>query len=110
MTTPYDSENGTDATDAISKAGSLSKIEFRRKDCKFWIQQIEARMRLIGIKSQWTKMQVVSCLLPEDVAEQVKHLLRIEETEAGTDCYKRPTYSSCMGIRRGMSIEKQTTW
>ena len=86
---PYDEENGTDAADALSKVGGVQKLEFKRRDCKFWLQQVEARMRLIGVRSQWTKMQIVSCMLPDDVAEQVKHLLRVEETDAGDSCYKK---------------------
>ena len=86
---PYDEENGADAADALSKVGGVQKLEFKRRDCKFWLQQVEARMRLIGVRSQWTKMQIVSCMLPDDVAEQVKHLLRVEETDAGDRCYKK---------------------
>ena len=83
---PYDTENGTDTADAPTKANGI-KLEWK-SDVKFWLQTLEAKMKMAGVKSQYTKMQVVSCLLPANVADQVKHLLRISEEENTDACYK----------------------
>ena len=82
----FDTENDSDPADIATKANN-AKLEWK-KDIQFWLQQLEVQMRFIGIKSQWTKMQVVERLLPEKAAEDVKHLLRIREEDAGETCYK----------------------
>ena len=88
MTTPYDTADEADPTDVHSKAATI-KLEFNVKEVKFWFQQLEAKMRFAGIKSQWTKMQIVVSILPVDIASEIKDLLCVSEptTTGENTCY-----------------------
>lgn len=84
----YDTENGTDPNDVHTKASQI-KLEYNAGHVEFWFNQLEAKMRFAGIQSQWTKLQVVITLIPQSVAEEIKHLLRVSsQANASETCYK----------------------
>ena len=45
-------------------------------------------MKKFGINSQWSKKDAVAEILPEDVIDQCKPILRLTEDEAGTHVYR----------------------
>ena len=45
-------------------------------------------MKTFGINSQWSKKNAVAAVLPDDVTEEVKPILRLLESEKGDHIYK----------------------
>ena len=72
----FDTQNETDAPDAVTKAATI-KLAYNQKDIEVWFIQLEAMMKFRGVKHQWTKLQVLITLLPANVCSEVKHLLRV---------------------------------
>ena len=67
---------------------ALRGYEFDEQDLRFYFQQCELRMQEAGIKKNYTKFQVMVAILPKRVIDQIKPLLRKEETELGATPYK----------------------
>ena len=67
---------------------ALKGYEFDEQDLKFYFQQCELRMQEAGVKKNYTKFQVLVAILPKKVIDQVKPLLRKDETELGATPYK----------------------
>lgn len=88
MTVPYERADEEDPADVHTKAATI-KLEFQPDQVVFWFSTLEAKMRFAGIKSQWTKMQVVVTILPMQYASQIKDLLRVSEPTAtgANTCY-----------------------
>ena len=42
----------------------------------------------MGVKSQWSKREVLHSLLPDDVQVKVKHILKKDQASAGDTAYK----------------------
>ena len=51
--------------------------------------ELEGQLELIEIKSQWSKRMALQKLLPLEIKEEVKSLLRITKTRSGNDIYFR---------------------
>ena len=86
MATNYDMQTGEDGEGALEKAcHNLKGYAWNTSDLGFYFQQVELKMRRAGVKNNYTKLLVLSSLLPENVTEQVKHILRKEETEFGAE-------------------------
>ena len=83
----FDVENGTDATDLYQKAGAI-KLPYNKDNVKLWFGQLETKMRFLGIKSQFLKLQVLSDRLPPEVINEVTELVCISEDSATATCYK----------------------
>ena len=85
----YDEQNEEDPADVYTKAASI-KMDFNREEPSFWFNQFETRMRMAGIKKQFTKLQILSAQLQSqpDVQAQIKPMLRVQENAAGNTCYK----------------------
>ena len=84
----FDAENGNDPNDVYTKAAHI-KLEYNPNNVEFWFNQIEAKMRFAGVASQWTKLQVLITLIPSNVSEEIKHLLRVSsQANATATCYK----------------------
>ena len=82
MATNYDAQTGTDDDGALEKAcHNLKGYAFDENDLKFYFQQVELKMRKAGVKSSFTKLLVLSSILPEKVIDEVKSILRKEEDE-----------------------------
>ena len=82
---PVDTANFPDDPEAWKKE---LKLKFDANDVKYWFNSVEGQMRKYGINSQWSKKDAILPLLPEEVIEECKPILRLDETEAGDHIYK----------------------
>ena len=82
----FEVENGQDGDKAQDHARQI-KVEFEANDIKFWFSQLENEMVMASIKSQWLKKSVLQRNLPNKQKEDVKSLLILTQTEAGTEIY-----------------------
>ena len=64
------------------------KLKFDKSDVKYWFNSVENQMRKYGINSQWSKKDAITLVLPEDVVEECKPILRLDQTEAGEHIYR----------------------
>ena len=60
------------------------KIKFDKSDVEYWFNSVESQMKKFGINSQWSKKDAIAAILPEDVIEECKPILRLTQDEAGT--------------------------
>ena len=67
---------------------SMQRLEFDELDLPFFFQQAELKMKAAAVKAQYTKFQALTAILPKKVQDQVKSLLRKQETELGNTPYK----------------------
>ena len=73
MATNYDMQSGDDGEGALEKAcHNLKGYAWNTTDLGFYFQQVELKMRKAAVKNNYTKLLVLSSLLPENVTEQVK--------------------------------------
>ena len=84
----FDQENGVDSATALENIRSV-QCPFNKEDIVFWFSQLEDQLVVIGIKKQWTKKIALVRFLPPEVQNQVKSLLKLSQTAAGTDIYFR---------------------
>ena len=84
---PFEDQNFPDDEDAWKKTLSF---KFNRNDPQFWINNVEAEMTSFGINLQWSRRNALMAkdILPEDVIEELKPLLRLSKTDAGPYIYK----------------------
>ena len=84
-------ENGTDGADALNKAiTALKNFSYDPNDLKFTFGQMEIKMKAAGVKKQFTKLQTLTTVLPKEVIDEIKPLLRKDETEfENNDSYKQ---------------------
>ena len=82
-TTNYDAHHADDEADnAMDKAiNALKNKEWGEDDLPFYFQQIEIQMKKAGVKSNFTKLQVLSTVLPKRVSDEIKSILRKQESE-----------------------------
>ena len=59
------------------------KLKFDVNDLKYWFNATESDMKKYGINSQWEKKNAIASMLPPDVTEEVKPILRLTQAEAG---------------------------
>ena len=83
--TPFDMESKDDDSEAWKKD---IKIKFDRHDVKYFFNAIESEMKKYGINSQWSKKNALVSVLPEDIIEECKPILRLTEDEQGDTIYK----------------------
>ena len=78
-----------EADNAMDKAiNALKNKEWGEDDLQFYFQQIEIQMKKAGVKSNFTKLQVLSTVLPKRVSDEIKSILRKQESEfARKDAY-----------------------
>ena len=80
--TNYDAEDGVDLADALHKATSnLKGFNFDMDDLSYVFNQIEIEMKASGIKKNFTKLQCLTKILPKKVIDQIKPLLRKQESD-----------------------------
>ena len=84
----FETENGEDSEKAMDKLGSV-RCEFMKEDVEFWFSEIESQLEVIEVKAQWTKKTALQRLLPAEIKQDVKGLLKLTKTQAGDDIYKR---------------------
>lgn len=63
------------------------KDTFEANDVEYWFNVVEARMKKFGINRQWDKKDAIVHLLPADVVEECKPILRLKQADAGPNIY-----------------------
>ena len=81
---PFEDSDYPDHEDAWQKE---IKIKFD-KDVRYWFNTVEGQMKKFGINSQWSKKDAIVTLLPENVTEECKPILRLSQEDAGTHVYR----------------------
>ena len=84
----FEDENGTDGDKALDQLKSV-QCPFSKDDIEFWFSQLETQLTVIEIKSQWIKRIALQRLLPIEIQQEVKTLLKLQKGAAGNDIYKR---------------------
>ena len=82
---PIEDADFPDDADAWKKE---VKVKFDQSDVKYWFNDVEDQMKRFGINSQWSKKAAIKELLPQEVIEECKPILRLTQTEAGDTIYK----------------------
>ena len=78
----YDEQNGQDEDKAMQGAvAALRNFKFQEDDVPFFFQQLEIKMKSNGVKKNFTKLEVLTTVLPMKVINAIKPLLRKQETE-----------------------------
>ena len=78
----FEDEDGVDEAGAHKEAcNRVEKVNWDPKDLPFTFGQIERKTAAAGVKKNFTKFQVLSEILPKEVADEVKSLLRKSETD-----------------------------
>ena len=78
----FEDENGIDDAGALKEAcTSLQRLEWDDQDLGFFFNKAETRMKMAGVKKNWTKFQILSEIIPKKIQDQVKSLLRKSETD-----------------------------
>ena len=83
---PYDQENGTDGEGA-TKAVFNIKQECDPKKIRMWFQILENKMQFAQIKAQWTKLQVLTTVLPAELLTHIEAFAAVPQASAGSKCY-----------------------
>ena len=82
----YDEATGTDDAGALQKAvTSLQNKAFTECDLSFYFNQVELKMRTAGVKKNFTKLLVLTSIIPESVIEETKHILCMQESDFGDE-------------------------
>ena len=78
----YDATDGVDSDRAMQDAvAQLRNVKFDENDLDFFFNQAEIKMKSAGVKKNFTKLEVLTTILPHKVIEQVKPILRKQETD-----------------------------
>ena len=78
----YDSLNGVDDDKAMQNAtAALRNFKFMEDDLTFFFQQLEIKMKSNGVKKNFTKLEVLTTVLPVHVINGIKPILRKQEDE-----------------------------
>ena len=78
----YDALNGVDEDKAMQNAtAALRNFKFMEDDLTFFFQQLEIKMKSNGVKKNFTKLEVLTTVLPIHVINGIKPLLRKQEDE-----------------------------
>ena len=64
------------------------KLKFDAHDVEYWFNQTESQMKKYGINRQWDKKDAIIPMLPAEIVEEVKPLLRLTQADAGEHIYK----------------------
>ena len=80
----FEDENGVDDDRALQEScRTLEKFSFDLSDLDFTFNQVEIKMSAVGARKQYTKLQALSTILPKNVIDQVKKLLRKKKITLG---------------------------
>ena len=81
--TNYDAQHGDDeAANAMEKAvNMLRNFPWSEDDLAFYFAQVEVKMKSAGVKSNFTKLQVLSTIIPPKAINAIKNILKKQESE-----------------------------
>ena len=87
---PYDESSADNEEDSAlpNAIRALKNLAWNTTDLKFYFNQAELKMRTHLVKKNYTKYLVLTSILPENVTEQLKNILRKSEAELGDKPYK----------------------
>ena len=87
----FEDKDGVDEARALQEAcNQLARFKWNPTDLEFYFGQIEIKMAAVGVKKNFTKFQVLATIIPPEVMEEVKPLLRLKETDfPNKDAYKQ---------------------
>ena len=79
----YDAAHADDeVAGAMEKAvNMLRNFPWTEDDLNFYFAQVEVKMKSAGVKSNFTKLQVLSTILPTKAINSIKNLLKKQESE-----------------------------
>ena len=79
----YDAKHEDDeAPGAMEKAvNMLRNFPWTEDDLHFYFAQVEVKMKSAGVKSNFTKLQVLSTVLPPKAINSIKNILKRQESE-----------------------------
>ena len=82
-TANYDAQHADDeAAGAMEKAVNMLKnFQWQAEDLHFYFAQVEVKMKQSGVKSNFTKLQVLSTILPTKAINSIKNILKKQESE-----------------------------
>ena len=82
-TVNYDASHADDeAAGAMEKAvNMLRNFPWTEDDLNFYFAQVEVKMKSAGVKSNFTKLQVLSTILPTKAINSIKNLLKKQEAD-----------------------------
>ena len=83
----FDELNADNGADAMKNLGQI-KVNWDADDPQYFFQKLETELQIFEINKQFTKRQALIRLLPDAVGKEFKHLINLQETEAGTLAYK----------------------
>ena len=84
----FEDENGKDTADIFKTVGQI-KLAWTENEVPFWFRQLETKMKFMGVRSQWLKLQVLTNVLPADKLMLIKYLVDIDEADCGDTQYKQ---------------------
>ena len=87
----FEDENGQDDPGALKEAcRNAASVEWDDTDIRFFFNQVEIKMQAVGVKKNFTKLQVLSTVIPKRVQDEVKELLSMKASEfPNNDGYKQ---------------------
>ena len=87
----YDVQCDEDGPNAMENAErKLKAVVWDRSDLSFFFGQAEIKMKSAGVKRNFTKMQVLTTILPKNVIDECKRILRKEESDfPNRDSYRQ---------------------
>lgn len=83
----FDELNADNGADAMKNLGQI-KVNWDADDPQYFFQKLETELQIFEINKQFTKRQALIRLIPDAVGKEFKHLINLQETEAGTLAYK----------------------
>ena len=84
----FQDENGVDDADYYKKLSAVKNRQFNKNEVQFWFTSFETSLKHIGVKSQWSKREVLHSLLQDEVQVAVKQILKKDQESAGNTPYK----------------------
>ena len=82
----FEDINGEDGPEVLKSLASCT-VKWD-KDVEWFLSDLEMRMELLSIKTQWYKRIVLANNLPDHVKPELKYLLKKNKTAAGATIYK----------------------
>ena len=83
----FDSLTAENGADAIKNLGQI-KVNWDAEDPSYFFQKLETELQIFEVNKQYTKRQALIRLLPDNVGKEFKHLINLQETDAGNVPYK----------------------